>query len=244
MNMLMLCALYLLASWCLMYALPVVTSIPQVHWKSVVYSCKNFLKLSFNVLIAFLAKFCLCMCSGTFSYSMTFCHMVLRNLSDAWLLSMCFVAVTPQSFNHCMILLYDVHISPDVLVFIGLTRMRFPSLLYITMMYWFLWLDATGNFTVLSMFILFFMSSMVTLTSLNLCCGTWTICVLWLHSLLLLPCLLFLSFGWLRKVFCYGCCCEHWLGGEEFCFYCFEPGWFCGESWCWMVIVDYLFCAW
>ena len=61
----------------------------------------------------------------TFLYSVLFCCIVLRNASDASLSRMCFFICTPLFCNHCISLLYALHIFPDVHVFIGSTRMRF-----------------------------------------------------------------------------------------------------------------------
>ena len=108
------------------------------------------MKWFLNMQIAFLAALYWCMLGETFSHLMLFCLIVLRNLPDALLLRMCFLTGIPLSFKCYMILWYALHVSPHVHVFMVSTRMRFPSLAYMTIRYWFIWLDTNMNFTVLS----------------------------------------------------------------------------------------------
>ena len=120
---------------------------------------------------------------------MPFLLIVLRKSSDA------FFTFTPLCCNQCMSLSYALHISPDVQFFIGSRRMRFPSISHNTMMYPLPWLDTAENFSVWSVYMIFFISLMFMHISLDLGCGAWTIC-LWA----------LLSFSF---VYCSPCQCCH-----------------------------------
>ena len=86
---------------------------------------------------------------------------VYRNSTNASLFKMCFLMVIPFCLILVIRLLYALHILPDVLFFMDLMRMRFPSVLQKTIMYLFPWLDITGR----SVYI---MSSILTCTSCTL----------------------------------------------------------------------------
>ena len=99
---------------------------------------KIALKWSLNVLIAFSATICRCICGGTFCYSMPYLCIVWRNSSVASLSRMYFLILIPLWFILCISHSYALYISPDVLFLISSTRIRFSSVLHNTMMYLFL----------------------------------------------------------------------------------------------------------
>ena len=78
--------------------------------------------------------FFLCLGGGTFLYLIPIHCIVSRNASDASLSRMCFFTCTPLCCIGCMSLLYALHIYPDIKIFIGSTRISFPSYLHSTMM--------------------------------------------------------------------------------------------------------------
>ena len=127
MHELRLLVLYLLVASCLMCFLPVVKVGPtSVLWKCYLLLLGLFENGPWTCWLLFLLHLYLW---WFFSYSISFWHIVVRNSSDASLSRICFTSFIPRSCNHCISLLYAQHISPDVLVFIGSTRMRFLSFL-------------------------------------------------------------------------------------------------------------------
>ena len=207
------------------------------------------LKLSLNMLIDFLAAFCLFICGGSFflfnailshcveeliwfiivKYAFCYCHPLVFQLLHDFIICLAhfFLMIWFHWLDKNKVPIPFVH-HHGLLISLAGHNQEFSCLFHVYYVF--------HVFNIYIISLLWFMDNMCAVLIFLVLCG-------W-HSLQLLLHMPFSCFGWLQKMFCYGCCCEHWPGGKESCFYCFEPDWFCGESWYSMVIMDYLFCAW
>ena len=134
-------------------------------------------KWSLNVSIAFSATFCQSMISGTVSYIMPLLLIACKYSLRLHCWGCVIPLLCPRRSIGAINLLYAWQILPDELVFIDLTRIRFPSFSYRTNINMLPWLETTRSLLVWSMYMMFLMLSVVTLSFLHACCGLWMICV-------------------------------------------------------------------